>query len=91
MDRSDIVFGMLIFLGIVIVIFLIFREFNCWYWKVNKSIELQEKTVSLLKELVNINKVENQNDNPSEGNKLQSGEKLSINDLYMKKIENKEN
>ena len=31
-------------LGIVILfgLFLLLRELNCWYWKINRRIELQE-------------------------------------------------
>lgn len=33
-------------------VFVLVRELMCWYWKINKSIELQEK---ILKELVKLN------------------------------------
>lgn len=36
----------LFYLVIAIVIFLLLREFNCWYWKINKVIELLEKISS---------------------------------------------
>lgn len=39
-----------VFWGVVVavVIFLITREFWCWYWKINKMIEEMEKTNKLL-------------------------------------------
>ncbi len=38
-----------IVLGIVVVVFLLFREVNLWYFKINESIELQRECVRLLK------------------------------------------
>lgn len=38
------VIGIIIFLG---VLFLI-RELVCWYWKINRRIELQEKTLETM-------------------------------------------
>lgn len=28
---------------IVLVVFLVFREFFCWYWKINRLVTLLEK------------------------------------------------
>ncbi len=42
----------LVMLGILIVVFLILREVICWYWKINRNIELQEEQNRLLKKLV---------------------------------------
>ena len=42
---------------ICFVIFLLLREVNLWYWKINRRIELQEETNRLLKQML-----ENQND-----------------------------
>ena len=44
-------------IGLVIIVLLVFvlRDFNCWYWKINKRIKLQEKTNNLLQELINKN------------------------------------
>ncbi len=39
----------IIVMGIIIVVFLIFRQVNLWYFKINESIELQQETVRLLK------------------------------------------
>lgn len=40
----------LVYLAIVIVIFLIFRELVCWYWKINASLEVLREIRDLLKE-----------------------------------------
>ena len=42
----------LILITIIFVIFLVCREIVCWYWKINRSIELQEE---ILRELKKIN------------------------------------
>lgn len=36
-----------------ISLFLFCRELWCWYWKVNESIENQQKIIILLQELIN--------------------------------------
>lgn len=33
---------------ITIVLFIILREFTCWYFKINKQIELQQATLRTL-------------------------------------------
>lgn len=38
-------FSAIISLALMLIIFLILREFFCWYWKVNRTIELLEKLV----------------------------------------------
>ena len=38
--------------AIGIVIFLLLREFNCWYWKINQRIQLMEEQNELLKEVL---------------------------------------
>jgi hypothetical protein len=37
---------------ICFVIFLLLREVNLWYWKINRRIELQEETNRLLKQML---------------------------------------
>ena len=49
MDYSTIIAVIVI----LILIFLVLREVNCWYWKINERIELQKKTNKLLKLLIN--------------------------------------
>jgi hypothetical protein len=48
----------ILILVIAFAIFLILRELNCWYWKINKRINLMEETNKLLKALVEANKIE---------------------------------
>ena len=36
----------------LLIIFLIFREFNCWYWKINEHISLQEEQNQLLNKIL---------------------------------------
>lgn len=38
-----------------IVIFLALREVNCWYWEINRHIELLKETNHLLKQLLDKN------------------------------------
>lgn len=45
-----ILFGLL-----AIVLYFVLRELNCWYWKINKRIELQEETNRLLKKIIENN------------------------------------
>ena len=40
--------GLLIFLAVLIIIFLIFREVVCWYWKINQSVALLTEIRDLL-------------------------------------------
>mgnify|MGYP003638266316 FL=1 len=48
----------LVWVGLVFLIFVL-REVNCWYWKVNKSVDIQQK---ILDELVELNKGEEANE-----------------------------
>ena len=43
---------LLIILAILFVVFLLVREFLCWYWKINKIVYIQDKIVDLLKDLI---------------------------------------
>ena len=47
--------SIVVFIIMVLAIILLIREVICWYFKINKRVELQEK---ILAELVKINKVE---------------------------------
>ena len=42
----------LIVLGIALVLFFLLREVNCWYFKINRHIELQEENNRLMRKLV---------------------------------------
>ena len=49
-------FFMYLIVSIVsILLFLALRRFNCWYWKINERIALQQETNELLKELIKEN------------------------------------
>ena len=37
---------------ICVVIFLILRAFFCWYWKINRRVDLLEKQNALLEEIL---------------------------------------
>lgn len=37
---------------ICVVIFLILRVFFCWYWKINRRVDLLEKQNALLEEIL---------------------------------------
>ncbi len=50
--------NILIIVIVVLVLILIFREVQCWYWKINKRIELQEKQIEILEEILQIVKPE---------------------------------
>ena len=42
-DYNNFIFGILITIGISIIFFLIMRNVNLWYWKVNKIVSLLEE------------------------------------------------
>jgi len=44
--------ALLITFVIALLIFLLLREFWCWYWKINKLVSLQRETNELLRTLV---------------------------------------
>ncbi len=42
---------LIVVLVILIILFFLFREVNCWYWKINERITLQHKTIFLLEKI----------------------------------------
>ncbi len=48
MDFSTII----IIIIVVLVLFFLLRELNCWYWKINKRIELTENQNKLLENIL---------------------------------------
>lgn len=42
----------LIIAAIAVGVFLLFRNINLWYFKINESIKLQQEQVDLLKKLI---------------------------------------
>ena len=54
MDQSFVV----ILVAALIIFFLVFREVLCWYWKINKNIELLLEIRDLLKHVATKNGTE---------------------------------
>ena len=50
-DNPYVVYSFIIVISVIILRAL--RGFNCWYWKINERIALQQETNELLKELIN--------------------------------------
>jgi len=48
--HNESIVTFLIGVVITLIIFLICREIACWYWKINKVVELLEKQNELLSE-----------------------------------------
>lgn len=48
-----------VILVIAIVVFLILREFNCWYWKINDRQSLHYQEIAALQEIIELQKDEN--------------------------------
>jgi len=42
----------LITILIVVIFFLILREVNCWYWKINERVTLQKEQISILEKIL---------------------------------------
>lgn len=51
METFDLA-SLILILIVAIVLFLLLRAVNLWYWKINRRIELQEETNALLRKLV---------------------------------------
>ena len=67
--------GVIIGVIVAIVLFLILREVFCWYWKINRVVELLEQQNSLLRSLLgNFN-----NSSSSGGNSPPAGPPPQIN------------
>ena len=70
---------------IIIVIIAVLREVNCWYWKINKRIELMEKQNKLLENIFYqlggnpLNKTKKANNNPIYNFCKKCGKKLEDN------------
>jgi len=54
-----IVGGIIVVLIILIAVFLICREYMCWYFKINKLIELMEEQNNLIKQQMGISSTSN--------------------------------
>ena len=53
LDNPYVMYSFVIVVSVIILLAL--RGFNCWYWKINERIALQQETNELLKELINQN------------------------------------
>ncbi len=53
MNANGFIFILLV-LVICIVIFLVSREYLCWYWKVNKRLEIEQQILEELQKLNNV-------------------------------------
>tara|TARA_R110000772_G_scaffold111853_3_gene215952 strand:- start:940 stop:1116 length:177 start_codon:yes stop_codon:yes gene_type:complete len=51
--RSEIIIGSFLIFGTIITLFLIGRELVCWYFKINKRVEILEEQNELLKKIHN--------------------------------------
>jgi hypothetical protein len=72
---------LLIILVVGVLIFLLLREVNCWYWKVNRRIELQEETNDLLKKLVSKTEKKNETNEIENIHQTEIGiEQTNVND-----------
>lgn len=49
---DEILIFLFIITIIAIVIILIIREINCWYWKINARLSVQEATLDTLQEIL---------------------------------------
>ena len=49
---QDLIIPLLVVLAVAVVLFLILREVNMWYWKVNERISIQKQTNILLERVL---------------------------------------
>ncbi len=66
---------------LTIILYFLLRELNCWYWKINRRIELQQETNALLKKILE------RQPKPEEPKKevIGSSGQTSVNDMYVLK------
>lgn len=50
MDPKSI--QIIIFIAVAMVLFIILRNINLWYWKIDENISNQKKIIDLLEELI---------------------------------------
>jgi hypothetical protein len=50
--NNDIIINGACIIAIAILLFFLLREVMCWYYKINKQIELQKETNDLLSKLL---------------------------------------
>jgi hypothetical protein len=81
----DFIKTMLPFIAIAIGVFLVLREFFCWYWKMNKIVELLEEQNRKLetqnRNILKLVKSQNSQKNISKNNKSKKKEPINQDDL----------
>jgi len=50
--------NLIVFLVFVLIVYLLFRPINLWYWRVSERIENQERQIDLLEKLVRNSNIE---------------------------------
>lgn len=50
--------ALIVYVGIIVVIFLLCRELLCWYWKINEHLENQRKILEKLEKLEKLDNIE---------------------------------
>lgn len=53
MHLADLPFNYIVLAGAAGVLWLLLREVNCWYWKINERLALLEEIVARLERLEN--------------------------------------
>ena len=90
MEQIEDVIGILLMVIIIqIVIFLLIREIVMWYWKVNKRIQLQEKTNLLLQQILDRININPESDSLSSIPKLNQLHNKSLNEIIREQKEQK--
>ena len=51
---DDVFIVIIVTLVALIILFLIFREIICWYWKINERVKLQKKQNALLENILRV-------------------------------------
>lgn len=48
MEVMNVIISLIVLLAVAVVIFLILREFFCWYWKINEIVRILHRIDSKL-------------------------------------------
>lgn len=78
-NPANFFLAFLLLVVVSILLFLLFRELFCWYWKINKRISMTEKQIVLLEKILSHLKSVAPNPNPSQYEEEVS-EKILIDD-----------
>ena len=52
MTPQDPALSIAVYILIFVVVFLLLREVNCWYWKINKRLQIEEENNDLLTKIL---------------------------------------